>query len=77
MTDPSYQQMPDDAADRALERRLARLGPLMRDKARAEADLPDEMFLRDLEDRLVRGDEAGPVAVADAPGDCRRDDTLE
>jgi hypothetical protein len=49
----------------------------MRHKARAEADPPDEAFIRDLEHKLVYGDGATSVADADIPGDPRQDDTSE
>ncbi len=77
MTDDSYRHMPDDDADRALDRKMSDLGILMRHKARAEADPPDEAFIQDLEARLILGDGKMSVTDADIPGDPRQDDTSE
>lgn len=56
---------------------MSDLGILMRHKARAEADPPDEAFIQDLEARLILGDGKMSVTDADIPGDPRQDDTSE
>ncbi len=67
MTDYERRESTDGDPNKELERQLSDLGPLMRRKARAEGDPPDESFIRDLEQRLVREDQFGPST----PGDVR------
>ncbi len=68
MTDHESHEMPEGDADQALARKLRDLGPLMRRTVQAEADPPDDAFLRNLWDRLAHEDVPGPMAhVADDP----------
>jgi len=58
MTGNDPHDTPQDDLDQLVLRELRQLGPLVRRKAWADANPPDEAFAQELERRLMREDES-------------------